>query len=130
MPGMGGCWEGLGGLIGLGGRVSGAWGLTGVQGSPQGWHGVSGECGSERGSFKAGGGGDPAGSLLQLGAPVMAGPGPGSSHPAVGAGADAAAQRGKRVPSGEADPGLPPVPTGGWHVAWLSPGAGRSFMRS
>lgn len=33
-------------------------------------------------------------------------------------------------PSGETDTGLPPVPAGGWPVAWLSPGAGRSFTRS
>lgn len=34
------------------------------------------------------------------------------------------------TPSREADTGLPPVPTDGWHVAWLSAGAGRSFMQS
>lgn len=33
-------------------------------------------------------------------------------------------------PRGETDAGLPPVPAGGWPVAWPSPGAGRSFMRS
>jgi len=61
---------------------------------------------------------------------VVTGPGPGTPHPAVGAGAGT--ERVKRVPGprGEADPGLLPVPAGGWRVAWPSPGAGRSFTQS
>lgn len=99
-------WHGcgaLGGLTGLGERVSGAWGLPGVQGSLQGWawgvRRVSGVKEVPWGGVGCQGlwGGDPAGSLPQFGAPVVTGLGPGSSHPAVGAGAGA--QRAKRVPS-------------------------------
>lgn len=116
---------------GLGGCRAGCQRLGGLEkfrGARRGGHGVSEGYGGQRELSGLGRGGQ---GLLEV---VLQG-----LFPSLGAPVQLRVlelvlkgQRASLVPSlsWETDPGLPPVPTDGWHVAWPSPGAGRSFMQS